>query len=185
VSANSNLAINVGDFQGTWSRETAAWTHLLGFGVRYTHLSQGYRATIVNTGTVIDLNSAHNLNAFGPSFSLQTKRRCGETGFAVYGQLHGAILFGQADEAYTALNNGVLQQFSRGQTDVLPAGEMEVGGEYQRSIGRVNLFLQAGFVGQVWWGGGNASNLDPLGPASATNHNFGFLGLALRAGVRY
>jgi hypothetical protein len=47
------------------------------------------------------------------------------------------------------------------------------------------VFVQAGFVGQIWWGGGNASNLDALGTSSAAHSDFGFVGLALRAGVRY
>jgi Legionella pneumophila major outer membrane protein precursor len=185
IAASSSLAVNVLDIQGTCSFEDAKWSHLLGIGVRYTHMSQDYRATLTNANTRIDLTSGHNLNGAGPSFALETKRRIGESGFAIYGQLNGAILFGHANEAYTAVNNGVLQQFTRGHTDVLPVGELEVGAEYQRNVGRAKLFLQAGFVGQVWWGGGNASNLDPLGPSSASNSNFGFLGLALRGGVRY
>jgi hypothetical protein len=52
-------------------------------------------------------------------------------------------------------------------------------------MGRAHLFVQAGFVGQIWWNGGNSSNLDAGGFTSATNSNFGFIGLALRAGVRY
>ena len=185
ILASSKLAINVADFQGTYSHDSACWSHLLGFGVRYTHMSQDYGATLSNGGTRIDLTSGHNLNGAGPSFSLETKRRCGESGFAIYGQLHGAILFGHANEIYTAVNNGVPQQFTRGQTDVLPVGEMEIGAEYQRNVGRAKIFIQAGFAGQVWWGGGNASNLDAVGFTSASNSNFGFVGLALRAGVRY
>ena len=185
VTASSNLAVNVVDFEATRSFECACWSHLLGIGVRYTHMSQDYRATLADANTRIDLTSGHNLNGAGPSFSLETKRRIGESGFAVYGQLHGAIVFGHASEAYTTVNNGIPQQLTRSQTDILPVGEMEIGAEYQRNMGRAKLFLQAGFVGQVWLGGGNASNLDAVGFSSASNSNFGFLGLALRAGVRY
>lgn len=185
IAASSQLAVNMFDLQGTYSRESAKWSHLLGMGVRYTHMSQDYRATLTNPGTQIDLTSGHNLNGVGPSFALETKHLIGESGFAVYGQMHGAILFGHASEIYTAINNGVPQQFTRGQTDVLPVGEMEVGAEYSKNVGRARLCLQTGFVGQVWWGGGNASNLDAIGPSSASSTNFGFLGIALRAGVRY
>jgi hypothetical protein len=185
IAASSNLAVNVLDFQGTCSLETAKWSHLFGFGVRYTHMSQDYRATLSDVNTRIDLTSGHNLNSAGPSLALETKRRIGESGFSIYGQMNGAILFGHAKEAYTAVNNGVPQQFTREETRVLPVGELEVGAEYQHNVGRAILFLQAGFVGQVWWGGGNASNLDPLGFSFASNNNFGFVGMALRAGVRY
>ncbi len=185
IATSSKLAVNVLDFQGTCSFETAKWSHLLGFGVRYTHMSQDYRATLADVNTRIDLTSAHNLNSAGPSLALETKRRIGESGFSIYGQMNGAILFGHAKEAYTALNNGVPQQFTREETRVLPVGELEIGAEYQHYVGRAKLFLQAAFIGQVWWGGGNASNVDPLGFAFASNSNFGFVGMALRAGVRY
>ena len=184
VTASSNLAVNVIDIEATGTLEMNQWSHLLGIGVRYTHMSQDYRATLADANTRIDLTSGHNLNGAGPSFSLETKRRIGESGFAVYGQLHGAIVFGHASEAYSTVNNGIPQQLTRGHSDILPVGEMEVGAEYQRNVGRAKLFLQAGFVGQVWLGGGNASNLAAAG-FSASNSNFGFLGLALRAGVRY
>ena len=185
VASSSKLAINVLDFEATCSIETAKWVHLLGMGVRDTHMSQDYRATLSNANTQVTLNSGHNLNGAGPDFSLETKRRIGESGFAIYGQMHGAILFGRAKEIYTAVNNGVPQQFTRSQADVLPVGELEFGVEYQRNVGRTRLFVQAGFQGQVWWGGGNASNLDAIGFNSASNSSFGFVGLALRGGVRY
>jgi hypothetical protein len=159
--------------------------HLCGFGVRYTHLSQDYRATLLNPATSIEVSSVHGLDAAGPSFSFESKCCLSDKGFWLYGQLHGAILFGNNRESYSAISNGVLQQFTRSERDVLPVGELEIGGEYQRDMGRARLFVQAGFTGQVWWGGGNASNLDPLGMQSATTSNFGFVGLALRAGVRY
>ncbi|MBI1831093.1 MAG: hypothetical protein HYR84_06555 [Planctomycetes bacterium] len=185
VTASSRLAVNVMDVEGTCHIETAKWSHLLGIGMRYAHMSQDYRAAVVNANTFIDLTSGHNLNGIGPEFSLETKRRIGETGFAIYGQMHGAILFGRAKEIQSAVVNAVPMQFSRHHTDVLPVGELEVGVEYQRSIGRVKVFGQAGFQGQAWWGGGNASNLDPVGFSSAANSNFGFVGAALRVGVRY
>jgi hypothetical protein len=185
IAASGQLAVNVLDMQATCTYEDAKWTHLLGFGVRYAHMHQDYRAALRDGATFIDLASSHNLNAFGPAASLETRRCIGETGFALYGQVHGAVLFGRARETQSATNNGVVQQFTRSNTDVLPTAELEVGAEYRKDVGRARLFLQAGYIGQVWWGGGNASNLDAVGPVSATSSNFGFIGLALRAGVQY
>jgi len=185
ILASSNLAVNVLDIEATCSIDSAKWSHLLGIGVRYAHMSQDYRATVFNTKTFIDLTSGHNLNGVGPAFSLETKRRVGESGFAIYGQLHGAVLFGRAKEMQAAVINGLPMEFSRRHTDVLPVGELEAGLEYERNVGRVKVFGQAGFQGQAWWGGGNASNLDPVGFSSAANNNFGFVGAALRVGVRY
>lgn len=185
IAASSNLAVNVFDIEGTCSIDGAKWSHLLGIGVRYAHMSQDYRATLTNAQTRIDLTSGHNLNGVGPAFSLETKRRIGESGFAVYGHMHGAIVFGQSKEGQYAISNGTPLQFTREEMRVLPVGELELGAEYQRNAGRTRLFVQGGFVGQVWWNGGNASNLDAVGFTSASNSDFGFIGLVVRAGVRY
>jgi hypothetical protein len=185
INAYSHLAVKMFDLQATCSIDGPRWSHLLGIGVRYTHMSQDYRATLSNAATEIDLSAGHNLNSVGPSFALETKRRIGEKGFAIYGQMNGAILFGDAKEAYSAVNNGVPQGFTGRHNEVLPVGELEIGAEYERNMGRAKLFVQAGFIGQIWWGGGNASNLDAVGPTSASNSNFGFIGVAVRAGVRY
>ena len=185
IAASSHLAVNVFDLQATCTYETPRWTHLLGVGVRYTSMSQDYQAGIISAANNIILASSHDLNGAGPCFSLETKYRLAETGFFLYGQIYGSVVFGQASESSSVINNGVLQQFTGNPNSVLPVGELEIGAEYQKNVGRAKVFLQAGFNGQIWWGGGNASNLDAGGPSSATHNNFGFLGIALRGGVRY
>ena len=45
-------------------------------------------------------------------------------------------------------------------TRVLPMAELETGLEYERNVGRAKVFVQAGFAGQAWWSGGNASNIN-------------------------
>jgi hypothetical protein len=185
ITASSNLAVNVFDIEATCSIDGPKWWHLLGFGVRYAHMSQDYRASLANNGTHTDLTAGHNLNSVGPMLSLEAKRRIGESGFAVYGQMHGAILFGNAKDNQYAVVNGVPLQLIREESRVLPVGELEVGAEYSKNVGRASVFVQVGFVGQIWWGGGNASNLEAVSFSSTSNSNFGFIGLALRAGVRY
>jgi hypothetical protein len=185
VDANSNLAVNVFDIQWTCAKEGPRWSCLVGFGVRYAHMSQDYRATLQSLGTRIDLTAGHNFNGWGPTLSAEVKRRIRESGFSVFGVAHGAVIFGDADESYAALNNAVPETLARNHTDVLPVWELETGLEYQRNFGRARAFAQAAFVGQVWLGGGNASNLDAIAFTSPADNNFGFLGLILRAGVRY
>lgn len=185
VASTSGLAVHVADLEATWQHETARWCHLVGFGVRWTQIGQDYQATLFNPATQIDAASSHFFNGWGPCASYEARRRIGETGFSIYGQAHAAILFGHTRESYFVNAGGVGQQFARRNSDVIPVGELEVGGQYQHYVGRATLFLQAGFVGQIWWGAGSASNLDPLTFSSAADNNFGFLGIALRAGVRY
>ena len=45
--------------------------------------------------------------------------------------------------------------------------------------------MQTGFIGQIWWGAGNATNSDISPYSSSSDSNFGFLGLVIRGGVRY
>jgi hypothetical protein len=185
VSAFSNLAVNVIDIQLTCNFGDAKWSHLLGIGGRYTHMSQDYHAVVANAGNYIEQSSSHNFNGAGVSLAIETKRRIGETGFAIYGQFDGAIVFGRTREADTAFSNGTPLQFEHSRTRVLPTAELEAGIEYEKNVGRAKAFLQAGFAGQVWWAGGNASNLNGIGFSTASSSNFGFVGLAVRAGVRY
>ncbi|HZZ79703.1 MAG TPA: Lpg1974 family pore-forming outer membrane protein [Gemmataceae bacterium] len=185
ATANSHLYVNVFDLQGTCTWESAYWTHVVGFGARYTHMSQDYRAAFAGPGTRIDLSADHNFNGGGPTLSFQTRRCLGESGFSLYGQALGAINFGTSSDGYVAVNNGMPQLFTHNRTLVLPVGELEVGAEYAHTLGPARLFVQAGFAGQVWWNGGSATNLSGFGSTNSSNSNFGFLGIALRAGIRY
>src|SRR5262249_6047183 len=130
VAASSQLGVQVADLQATFTHCGPRWSHLIGLGARYTNLSQDYHATITGANTVLNLNSHHDFNSIGPCVSLETKRRIKETGFSIYGQLYAAVLFGTSNESYTADNNGVVEQFLRSHTDVVPVGEMELGIEY-------------------------------------------------------
>jgi hypothetical protein len=74
------------------------------------------------------------------------------------------------------------------QASVLPVGELEIGAEYGRDLGRAYLVVQLGFVGQVWWGAGNAANSTVLNGSSfrADNaSNLGLVGLAFRLGLSF
>jgi len=56
-------------------------------------------------------------------------------------------------------------------------GSWKSAAKYQKNMGRGEFFVQAGFVGQIWFNGGNASNLDGATFSPASNRNFGFVGL--------
>jgi hypothetical protein len=125
------------------------------------------------------------MNGWGPSIAWDAKRHFGDSGFAIYAQTNFGLIFGQWNESSSATQNGVRSQTEHGYTDVLSIGELEAGVAYQRDLGRARLFVQTGFLGQVWWGGSNASNLNAPAFSSAADSNFGFVGLVLRGGVRY
>jgi hypothetical protein len=186
--ASSELHLDSYDFEATLQMERCKWCLLFGGGVRYAHVDQVYSANITDiAGNTTLAQSQHNFNGAGPTFSLQGRRPlCGDW-LAAYGILHGSVLFGGAGNNYLGSSSatGVNQGFSSHQITVLPIGELEVGAELSHCFHRARAFLQTGFVGQVWWGGGSASNFDALNSATSANSNFGFVGLAVRAGLAF
>jgi hypothetical protein len=188
----SNLRLDVWDLEATKSLQSGPWTLLVAAGVRYAHMSQDYNFVGVETATgdTATLRSGHNFNGIGPSFALESRRALGGNGLALYGNARGAVLFGTAKQtAFFALADaaGVVTASALNtaqQSDVLPVGELEVGLEYGRQMGHVRVFAQAGFVGQVWWGAGNASNTAIFG-SSDNSSNLGFVGGAFRLGFSF
>lgn len=187
INATSNLDISSVDLEATQSWQHGPWALLFGGGARYVHLNQEYLADLnALSGTRTLVSSGHVFNGAGPTLSLEGRRRLGQSGFGLYALSRGSLLFGTTRENYTTTNNlGAAQAFTRSQLDVLPIGELEAGAEYAHCIGHLRLFVQGGFIGQIWWNAGNSSNFDPLNDSSASSTNFGLLGFALRGGVTW
>jgi hypothetical protein len=187
IQTSSNMRLDSWEWEGTCSVNQGAWSLLLGTGLRYAHISQDYAAFLTNTtGSLTAITAGHNFNGVGPTFSSDGRLPVGGGNLALYGKLRFSLLFGESREDYTGVPPGApITNLSRSQTQVLPVGEMEVGAEYSKAWGPARLLVQAGFVGQIWWNGGNASNVDPLAASTASGTNFGFVGLALRAGLAY
>jgi hypothetical protein len=184
---SSELHIDSYDFEATCQMERCKWCLLLGGGVRYVHLDQVYASNITDVNGISRIAlSRHNFNGAGPTFSL-SGRRPFHSCFALYGNLHGSVLFGGTGDDFQASNalTGQNQSFSRHQIGVLPIGELEVGAELSHCFHRARLFLQTGFVGQVYWGAGSASNFDALNSSATSNNNLGMVGLAVRAGLAF
>src|SRR5262249_17998589 len=139
-------------------------------GARYVHMSQSYEAATKLTAGVnspfdgdLLISASHNFNGAGPIVGLNAKRALGNSGLSLYGNSRATILFGTGKEvnsyfASEGVGNSIRENLTSRQTDVLPILEMEFGGEYGKRIGRTYAFAQVGFVSQVWFGGGNATN---------------------------
>lgn len=187
ATASGELHLDSWEAEATCQLDRGKWCLLLGAGVRYVHLDQVYASTVVdNAGALTTAASHHNFNGAGPTFSCQGKCGLGHTCFGLYGNLTTSVLFGSAEDAYAGqAPNGTAGNFSRHQVSVLPIGELEVGAEYSKPLHHARFFVQTGFVGQVWWGAGSASNFDALNGAASSYSNFGFVGLAFRAGLAF
>jgi hypothetical protein len=183
VTATSELRVDVWDLEATYVFHCGCWSLLTSAGARYAHMSQDYALFLESPGGSAVLAASHNFNGFGPTFSIQGQRQVGDSPFSLYGTARGSILFGSA---HTVASIGSSLATSQ-QTDVLPIGEIEVGGQWGKVRGNYRLFAQLGFVGQAWFGGGNASQgaSTLVGGTVDSGTNFGFFGGVARAGINF
>ncbi len=199
INASSTLHLSVYDLEFTYLHGNECWSVLYGAGVRYATMNQSYQLD-VTAGAASPLpgpntfNAYHNFGAAGPTFSLETRKQLGNSAFALYGSARGSILFGATSQNASQNFPGTLTGFPvvngcNTGTLVLPVGEVELGAEWSQTCGRCRLFAQLGVVGQIWWGGGNASQSLYLatgpGNSSSQTNNFGFLGGVFRAGIDF
>jgi len=192
----SDLHLSVWDLDVSQDFTLGRCACVLAGGVRYAHMAQDYAAGLAindvnaGVGTLTDtLTFSHNFNGAGPTIGFEGHRPLGQTGLALYGNARGSILFGSAHQRLYRASLLVGPPFTQTEIDaasVLPVGELEVGAEYGHSFGRWHLFAQVAFVGQIWYGAGNASNTDGIFTSgSGNNTNLGLVGLAFRAGADF
>lgn len=194
TSTFSDLNVLTWDFEFTKHLCCGQWTLDLAAGARYAHLSQGYEAYVGLVAAVpkplaFDLDYGNNFNGAGPTFALDLHRQIGDTSLSLYCNTRLSILFGtvkQSGELEISQGGVVIATIDRSNTfsEVIPVGELEAGLECVRNWGGFSTLLQVGFIGQIWWGAGNASSNNSS--LAIDNHsNFGFVGLSLRAGFQY
>jgi hypothetical protein len=195
IVASSRLRLDVIDVEITERfKPSPSWSFLLGGGARYASILQEYSFNAVTPGfgPTGSVNSSRTFNGIGPALSFEAHRNFGNCGFGLYGNGRGSVLFGTIQQRADVSNVGIGGAFGpaasndSSQTHVMPAAEFEVGAEYRYAIGRAQLLIQSGFVGHVWFGAGNATNTDSTFTGNSNNNlNLGFVGLAVRAGVKY
>jgi hypothetical protein len=208
----SGLRLNVYDFEITKElRNPGAW-FALSAGVRYAELKQSYDAFLVSTPAVpgastvaSTLLSDHEFHGAGATLSLDTGFCLGNTGLSLFCTGRGSLLYGlQRERArLTTVTTDPLGAVtaqsldpSASQDRVLPIGEIEIGAEYARNIGRCRFVLRTALANQIWFGAGNAANNQtitgtgtlltvPVTQAADNHMNLGFLGLSMTLGLQY
>jgi hypothetical protein len=136
----------------------------------------------------------HSFAGVGPTVAIDASRPIGTLGFALYGVARTSLLFGTGKiQSYessrtdvigsggvkakpVAYTNLLFLNDGTERDDLLPVGEVEVGGQWARRLGRVGVFVRVGLVGQAWWGAGNATS---------ENGNLGLFGMTLAGGFDY
>ena len=194
--AQSDLSVLTWDFESTKEAKIANLDLLMAGGVRYLHMSQNYNVFINTPGgqTFTDqlLVSGHNLNGLGPTVALDGRLPIGG-GLSIYstGRVSGLFAKGKqtafSAQAQPALVTGEVPTIIEGayqeRNAILTMTEIEVGGEWRSNMGRSEVYVQGGFVGQMLYGAGNSSRSGNF--ANESNCNLGLFGLAVSAGFRF
>lgn len=183
----SDLKVTVWDFEGTQSLRAGCWDLLFAAGARYVWMAQDYAASAVSAGGVdrVNLASRHTFNGVGPTVAAEGRFRIGESGLALYGSGRASAPFGRGRQEAIRTTPTIFEaENARNSYTLLPITELELGAEYGADFGPVHLFMQAGFVGQAWFGGGNAANVESSF-TGGSDGNFGFIGMVFRTGVTY
>jgi hypothetical protein len=219
-TAKSTLRMVVFDFEATKDIQLDQWALKLSGGVRYAHISQNYNANFTSTfgegdggNTFVDsrsVSSGTSFNGAGPTASIDVQRRLGNSNFSLYANARGSLLFGRTKQAansgevfksfnafgqlISVTNSSGVSVKSQSEATIIPVGELELGVRWERDWGRRLVYVQAAFVGQVWFEAGNSSRSAPvLGPftsqdengASPLDNDLGLLGFTMTAGLRW
>ena len=188
ISATNVLYCDVVDLEMTYFMGGDCWSLLASAGIRYVHLNQSYSLTVSDAANgSTNVYSTNNFDGVGPTMSLEGHHRIGHTHFGLYGSARGSIVFGTAHQWGNIADpvNGTAVLGGH-QTTVLCIGELEGGVEWSRRYGRFGLFAQVGAVGQIWFGGGSASQALSVDTSNiAPGSNFGFIGGVVRGGINF
>jgi hypothetical protein len=158
------------------------WNRMLlmgSFGARYVRMDQDMLATAITAAGVLDemVDHDHSFEGFGPVVGLQLVRGMGRSGFGVYGNVRGSILFGDQDQTIVEIKNAGANVGTDTHTgdEVMAIGEIAFGVQYARELrNHAHGFVRLGYESQIWWDAGSAIN---------TDGNMGLEGFTLAFGI--
>ncbi len=199
---SSRLRMDVIDLEAIWKTTMGRSTLLLSSGVRYAHIGQTYDGSLISETTTLigvgtrtsTLQASQTFNGAGPTFAMQAFREIGHTNLSVYGLGRGSVLFGESRQVATGINDPLLgptatTTASLFSNSLRPVMELELGANWTRCIGNLELMAEGGFVGMVWYDAGNSTNSDSiLGGSAGTrnaNQDLGLIGLRFASGIRF
>lgn len=190
MEATSQLRLQVWDVEGQYNFHAAGWNILLSGGVRVAEIDQRYNAYSPAPGSS-SLLSTNNFSGVGPTMAMMLRHPLGYAWLNAYGSARYSFVFGNGHQEASIPDQNVAAQDERHVG--MGIGELELGLEANRVVGRSRLFGQVGVIAQNWSGAGSASrssvNVLPGGGFNGASYSgasdINFLGLALRLGVTY
>lgn len=190
MAATSKLQLQVYDAEAQYNARAAGWNMLFSGGVRFAQIDQSYNAFVPQTGNNT-LLSNNDFRGAGPTLAVELRHPLGATPLNLYGLARGSLVFGTGRQDASLPDQNIVALDQRDMA--VSVGELELGLEYDRCIGRSRIFGQVAVVGQNWSAPGGASrssvNVLPggsfVGASYTGDSDINFLGLALRLGVSF
>lgn len=179
IDALTSIYIQNWDLEVTQRTRLGHLDLVLAGGVRYSHQKQTYDAFADGLG----IQSSSGFTGVGPTMGVDALCPLGSSKFSVFGSARGSLLFGRGHQEAVAFGDGVAHADSR-RFDTEGVLEAEVGLQWERCLGNVQLLVRPALNSQLYIGGGNARGVtDDFGRVSSSD--FGLVGAALSAGIRY
>jgi hypothetical protein len=199
LTFNSDIRMDIWDFDVTQKLDCKHFELIFGGGIRYMHIGQDYTATasipaiprVAGTpGSITDF-LGNSYDGGGPTIVLNGVRNFGCSGFGLYANSRAGVLFGAKRETGSVTATSVVSSLVFGLGGLTDAtatsdnestiafGEIEMGLQWARRMGRYLPFVRVGFEGREYWGIGNAVNATSGNNSSAV----GLFGLSLASGV--
>jgi hypothetical protein len=192
-----HLRLATWDFDVTQKFRLGMMDMSAGAGVRYLHLTQGFRGGVQQTGLAPGgLDEAfeatnNDFDGAGPTLLLEAYRPIGSRGLAFYANARTGLLFGSRHEVdYTLV---VTNPGNGGTTNVAPGppvrynsdqtvgfAEFELGLEWAQQYQRFCPFARVGFEAREYLNTGNAQSL-----YVGHNSDLGLVGFVFRVGVDF
>ena len=164
------------DMEATRRLRAADWLLNLGGGVRFASLEQNYDA-FASGPAPGSANSASDFEGAGPTVFAEFRRPIGQTGLAFLSSARGSLIYGDREGFARTSQGGVVNSAVFESDDLVPVGEVQIGGEWSAWVNPATLFFtQAAFETHLWSGVGSAH--DPEG-------DVGFSGFNLTLGLEW
>ncbi len=119
-----------------------------------------YAQSRLSASVVDNFNFAHHSTAsfqgLGPTVFFEATRPIGEGNFALFASARGSLLFGDArqdvSESFPLVTSNFTESWNSSQ--VVAIGEVQLGGQWQRTTSYGTFFARGAFEGQAWAGAG-------------------------------
>ncbi|MEM1060691.1 MAG: Lpg1974 family pore-forming outer membrane protein [Planctomycetota bacterium] len=161
AAAVGNLSLYALDFEVVQRIRRNRWLFNIGGGLRHAAFEQDYEAVLTDGGVVEASSTAsRRFDGIGPTIFAEVRRPVGLTGLSLLASLRGSLLYGEHKDGFTTFvggpAGGTTEVASFNNDDLIPVGELQLGGEWSFWLTRCSVFsLALAWEAQIWEGAGS------------------------------